>query len=933
MSCAGAAFFRAVIDPTTNTLKEKYHRLWNATSACGISVHYTTQREEEKSLDLLRTMLPSDTNIESRGATRRLWVVIGCLATSTLLLGYLSAVSTSYAAQTPPSEYVKVVKPFVAKYCVQCHGDKLQRGGIRVDTLGHDFSTPVIAMHWGDIMERMNAAEMPPKGSLQPKPKEIANIADWITAQLREADAVQKAGLGERVSFRRLTREEYRNTVRDLLGVTVDVTDPTGLPEDPDWQGFQRIGSVLTISPAHVEKYLAAAEAALNEALSIGPQPQRDTVRWTPFDLRGLSERDRFLARGSAGRVRADIVPNNGANGTPGENKLLVIKTAGEYVVRLKLSGLRPPGGIPPRVSVYAADLGRSLFEQDVEAPEDKPITITFRTHLPAGAHQIRILNAVPGPNPEAASSRPDGAHPFTDLHRRRPWQIKLTDDDFKPLVPSILLDSVEWEGPMISSWPTPAYRRIFFRGEGATQDADYARQILARFAERAYRRPVQTPEVDRLVRLFEKSQKLGDSFESSVQTALLAVLCSKSFLYLVEGQQSIGAVSAPVHGAADSAFARSVPRMVLVQHVSLPSAHRTNVKTPRRIAAASSALLTDWEIASRLSYFLWSTMPDARLLELARAGKLHEPTVLHAEVQRMMRDRRIDAFADSFPRQWLQLRRVGMFPPDRKFYPNYDDYLEKSMVDETTAFFREVMTHNLDIGQFLASDWTMLNRRLAQHYGIAGVEGETLQRTALKPEDHRGGLLTQASILSLTSDGTRHRPVHRGKWILESLLGKAPPPPPANVPALTTSAPNQPKTSLRAKLEAHRSDPNCAACHRKIDPLGLAFDNYDAIGHWRTVETVSDGAGANPTLDPSGVLPDGRKFDDAAGLKRLMLADEDKFAAAFTEKLATYALRRAMTFPDRANLQRIAAHSKADGYRLASLIQTLVLSDLFQGR
>ena len=879
-------------------------------------------KQEKSRLDILQNRPLSETDPDTAHATRRL---IGFLVIPTLLLGALSAVSAGFAAQPPPSDYAKTIKPFLTKYCAQCHGANLQRGGIRVDTLGHDFSTPITAMHWADVMERMNAAEMPPKGSLQPTPKEVANIADWINAQLKEADADQKAGLGEKVAFRRLTREEYRNTIHDLLGVTIDVSDPAGLPEDPDWQGFQRIGSVLTISPAHVEKYLAAAEAALSEALPSGPRPPCDTLRWTPFDLRGSSVQNQFLARGNAGRVRADIVPNNGANGTPGENKLLHIKTAGEYSVRLKLSGLRPSGGSPPRVSVYAADLGRTLFEQDVESPEDRPITIEFRTHLPAGAHQIRILNAVPGPNPEASSSRPDGAHPFTDFRRRQPWQIKLTDDDYKPLVPFLLLDSVEWEGPLLPAWPTPAYRRIFFRGEGATQDIAYARQILARFAERAYRRPVQTAEVERLVSLFAKSQKMGDSFESSIQTALLATLCSKSFLYLIEGQQIEGQQNAGPQSVTGAAAG--------LQTVSVSSAHKATGKTPASATAAAASLLTDWEIASRLSYFLWSTMPDARLLELARTGKLHRPAILRAEAQRMMADKRIDAFADSFPRQWLQLRRVGMFPPDRKLYPNYDDYLEKSMVEETTAFFREVMIHDLNIGQFLDSDWTMLNRRLAEHYGIAGVEGEAMQRVALKPGDHRGGLLTQASILSLTSDGTRHRPVHRGKWILESLLGKAPPPPPANVPAIKTSAPNEPKTSLRAKLEAHRSDPNCAACHRKIDPLGLAFDNYDAIGHWRTVEAVSDGAGANPALDPGGSLPDGRKFADAAGLKRLMLADKDKFAAAFTEKLATYALRRAMTFGDRDKLQRIAAQSKSDGYKLASLIQTLITSDLFQRR
>ncbi len=298
-----------------------------------------------------------------------------------------------------------------------------------------------------------------------------------------------------------------------------------------------------------------------------------------------------------------------------------------------------------------------------------------------------------------------------------------------------------------------------------------------------------------------------------------------------------------------------------------------------------------------------------------------------------MMKHERIAAFAESFSRQWLQLRRVGMFPPDRKLYPDYDEYLEKSMVAETTAFFREVLTRNLGIGQFLDSDWTMLNRRLASHYGIAAIEGEDMRRVTLKPEDHRGGLLTQASILGLTSDGTRHRPVHRGKWILESIVGKAPPPPPANVPAIKTSAPNQPKASLRAKLEAHRQEPTCMACHRKIDPLGLAFDNYDAVGRWRTEEAVTDGAGANPAIDPAGELPDGRRFADSAALRKLILADVDKFAAALTEKLATYAMRRTLTFADRAELKRIADRSRGDDYKLASLIEALITSDLFQKR
>ena len=780
------------------------------------------------------------------------------------------------------ADFGRAVQPFFKEYCYRCHGEEKQKGDLRMDTLSRDFVAPPVAMHWADIMDRISAAEMPPEDEDQPKADDAARVVEWIAAQLDEAEAARSAAAG-RVTFHKLTRGEYANTIRDLLGANYDAADPAGLPEDPDWQGFERLGSVLTLSPAHVEKYLAAAETVLGEVLALGPQVKPEITRWTAAEkwCRG-DVAEALTAKGIVDKVRMAIGPNNGAH-TAWE---LNVKTTGDYNVRVKVSGLRPAGGRAARLRIYAADINRTLFEQDVDAPEDAPVTIEFRTHLPAGTHLIRLVNAVPGPNPEERASRPLNSKPFFTMKARQPWQIKLTDDDYKPLMPTVLLDWIEWEGPVHDSWPTAAHQRIFFAGENATKDLAYAHEILSRFAKRAWRRPVEAGEVDRLVGLVENTQKLGDNFESAVKTGLLAVLCSKSFIYLVEGS-----------------------------------------------ATAPTPQLTDWELASRLSYFLWSTMPDEHLLDLARAGKLREPDTLRAEVRRMMHDPRALTFAESFPRQWLQLRRVGMFEPDKKIYPDYDAYLEKSMIGETTSFFREVLEHNLGLREFLESDWTMLNERLATHYDIADVHGEPMHRVALKPEDHRGGLLTQAAILSLTSDGTRHRPVHRGKWVLESITGKAPPPPPANVPAIKTSAPTEPKTSLRAKLEAHKDDANCAACHRKIDPLGLAFDNYDAIGHWRTEESVRDGSGENPQLDPGGELPDGRKFTAAAALKKLMLADLNKFATAFTEKLATYALRRRMTFADRKQLTAIAEQTKADDYKLASLIENLVLSDLFQKR
>ncbi len=522
-----------------------------------------------------------------------------------------------------------------------------------------------------------------------------------------------------------------------------------------------------------------------------------------------------------------------------------------------------------------------------MEAPKKAPTTIEFRTHLPAGTHNIRIMNAVPGPNPEDRRSRSSEVpNAFTGLRSRVPWQMKFTDDDGKPIVPFLLLDWVEWEGPVLASWPTPAYQQVFFGGEKATKDAAYARQIFARFGERAWRRPLRPAELDRLTALFEKSRGLGDGFEEAVKTALLAVLNAKGFLYLEEGS-----------------VANPSPRT-------------------RRLGAGVAAVVLPVEFDARPA----AVRPGPR-------GTLHRPDVLRAEVRRMLADPKSAAFADSFPRQWLQLRKVGMFAPDRTLYPEYDEYLEKSMIAETTRYFREVLVRNAGIGEFLDSDWTMLNERLATHYGIAGVTGESMRRVALTPEDHRGGLLTQASILSLTSDGTRHRPVQRGVWVLESIVNRPPPPPPANVPALPTPSANTKKTTVREKLERHRADATSPAVTGGSTRWVWRSTTTTRSAAGGTVETVRDGTGGDPS-DRRERRTDGRpEIHGRPGLKKLLLDDVDKFADAFLEKLATYALRRRMTFRDRAELRKLAEQSKPDGYKLATLVESLALSDLFRRR
>lgn len=790
----------------------------------------------------------------------------------TLILAGAS-LDTTAAAPADGEDFDRAVRLYLDAHCVRCHGPAKQKGEFRVDTLPRDFASTSAAGRWGDVLERLNTGEMPPKGEPKPKVEDSARVVEWVTARLKEGEAARTARR-ERVTFHKLTREEYANTVYDLLGIRYDAADPTGLPEDPNWHGFERIGSVLSLSPAHVEKYFAAAEGILAEAFP-EKAPEKKVVRWTPFDCRGWN-RKKMQELGLADKVRLDLWPGIPIGGHPGSVKEFNAPAAGEYRIRVRLSGLKPANGRAPRLCVYAADLDRLLGEQDVVAPEDRPTVVEFTAHLPAGRHMIRISNEAPGPGNNLDRGGRHGSRPFLSTRDgREPWQWKMTDEQGLPLWPFLIVDWVEWEGPLAA----PAAKRdVDLNGE--------ARDVLARFATKAFRRPARPGEVDRLVALVERERKSGESPVAALKTGLLAVLCSKDFFYLVEG-------------------------------------------APDR----NDARISDWELASRLSYFLWSTLPDAPLLEAARDGSLRKPDVLRSQVQRMVRDPQIERFASGFPRQWLRLAKVGMFPPDKKLYPDYDDHLQRSMVRETTATFREVLFKNLSLREFLDADWTMLNARLAEHYGIAGVEGDGFRRVALAPEHHRGGLLTQASILSLTSDGTRHRPVHRGVWVMESILGRTPPPPPANVPPIEPTPAKSPKATLRMKLDAHKSDPNCAACHRKIDPLGFAFDAYDAIGRRRTVEVVRDGAGDNPKVDASGELPDGRKFADAAEFKKLLLADVDKFNAAFLEKLATYALRRGMTVDDRPALAELARRSKAADYRLGAIVEALALSDLFQKR
>ncbi|HUR38018.1 MAG TPA: DUF1587 domain-containing protein, partial [Planctomycetota bacterium] len=384
--------------------------------------------------------------------------------TSLILLLLGAFPGTGAAGPADGEDFDKAVRPYLDAHCVRCHGDKKQKGEFRVDTLTRDFASTSAAGRWGDVLERLNTGEMPPKGEPKPKAEESARIVEWVTARLKEGEAARTAKR-ERVTFHKLTREEYAHTVRDLLGVRYDASDPTGLPEDPNWHGFERIGSVLSLSPAHVEKYFSAAESVLAEALP-EKAPEKKVTTWTPWDCRGWNK-EKAKAAGIFEKVRLDVWPGIPINGHPGAVKEFTAHATGEYRIKVKLSGLKPANGRAPRLSVYIADLDRSIGEQDVVAPEDKPVVVEFGAHLPAGRHMIRISNEAPGPGNNLDRGGRHGSRPFVSIKDgREPWQWKLTDDQGLPLWPVLIVDWVEWEGPLAGPAPTAAQRDYSPAGE-----------------------------------------------------------------------------------------------------------------------------------------------------------------------------------------------------------------------------------------------------------------------------------------------------------------------------------------------------------------------------------------------------------------------------------------------------------------------------------
>lgn len=782
---------------------------------------------------------------------------------------------------------------FLEKHCIRCHGVMKEEGDIRFDKLSRDFKAGRDSHHWAEALDKVNSGEMPPKKEPQPTQKEISEFVTSLDARLKEGRAARMAARPS-VAHYRLSRREYQNSVYDLLGVRYDPTKPGELNEDTLWHGFERIGSELSLSASHVDRYYRAAGLVLDRAFPATSGEARK-VRKTAAELRyngGKAQQEALDRFGIKRPLRHLLYPGNVHQAlSPNWFGKVGPEHSGLYKVRIQASGIRPVGGQTAHLSIgkrTGEETVDGLIEFDVTATEDSPQVHEFEVFLemPMSLEFCVVATDVVDRRAGAAfrNALNGNSYIFTHSSETRlltPNAPQMFDDKGNGLFSTVLLDWIEWEGPLETD-AEKSRRKGLLPPDDAT--IEVVAEHLHRFAERAWRRPVKKDELTDYLQAYRLERDAGEKPADAFQAAMQGVLTSRHFIYLVEGD--------PV----------------------------------------ARERLNDSEIAARLSYFLWSSMPDDGLVAAARSGSL-KGDGLKKEVDRMLADGKTNHFINDFVRQWLQLHRLGMFPPDKKLYPTYDAWLETSLRAEPIEFFREMFSKNLPVDAFIDSDWTMANARLCDFYGLPEPKTGGFQRVSLKPEDHRGGLLTMGAVLGLTSDGTRHRPVHRGVWLSEAIFNRTPPPPPANVDPIEPIPPTGTKITIRQRIEVHAKNASCAACHAKIDPLGLAFDQYDAVGQWRIRELVPTGVGENPLVDASGVMPDGRPFKDSVQFKKLLIEDRNHIARAFIEHLCTYALRRVLTVDDQDDLKLIAAEANKNQYGVKDIIRAVALSDLLRKR
>lgn len=879
-------------------------------------------------------------SLKPAGLLLTLCAVVVALAWMLAGAGPKPAVSAESATS---KAFQDVAKPFIAQHCMSCHGEKKAKAGFRVDLLGPNFKAAKVAEQWKEVIDRINAGEMPPKGSPRPDAKQAAALVAWVNEQLQDVEKTAK-NAGGRIPMRRLNRDEYANTIRDLLKLDENLVRPLveELPGDGKAEGFDRLGAALFFDQTQIERTLAAAEKIA--AQTIVTEPPKINRRFTKFD--DLRKRppaemvevfpafEHKIPRGAKDRIiHSDYIEH--IQGYPTYRPEYdgwgvidhfaigqVVTQDGYYRFRIKAKvdnrGRTEKNKFRLRYAVDSPIQAEKEVELDpsgttevlmflrgpvngeVKGPQVFNLlwnhTEKSVIREPGYKNLVSKWTALRGKMEEAAAKRVPQAEMDALKKQRGELEKELNawtgvaniynpDMDVDKL-PRLRMESIDLDGPIQKEWPPPSHKALFFDGDKRRDEA-YVREIFTRFLPRAYRRPATEKEVDAIAAIVKDAQATGkQSFHEAMRLGLQRALCAPGFVFLQE-----------------------------------PAGDRPQ---PRP--------LTHYELASRLSYFLWSTMPDDELFGLAAAGKLREPGIVAAQVKRMLADPKAEQFVHNFAGQWLSVRDYGSVQPAAE-YRDYDRPLERASKEEPFAFFAEVLNKNLPITSFIDSDFVVINERLAKHYGIAGVKGPEFRRVAIRPEQHRGGVLGMAGLMTFLADGTRTLPMRRGTWVLRELFNDPPNAPPPNAGEIQPNTAGKHLT-VRQRIELHRRDDICASCHAKLDPYGLALENYDAIGKWRERFNGEGFRGNNgPVLDVSGQLHDGTPYKTLQEYKAGLMKQKDKFARAFSVKLLTYALGRPVGYTDHAVVDKLTDALKQDDYRIQSLVQAIVASEPFNAK
>jgi mono/diheme cytochrome c family protein len=801
-------------------------------------------------------------------------------------------------------QFRKSIAPVLTKHCVACHGPDSTMANLRIDKLNPDLLTGPDIDRWRGIYKVLSNSEMPPEDEPDYRLDDADRKAtvDWLSQEMSKASIVRRHQ-GKHSSFRRMTKYEYNYALQDLLGLPYSIANSLP-PETASEDGFKNSSDLLQMSAMQFEAYRELGLKALQRVTVSGERPKPVTYIISMEEMMTKVAGDKAKQSAKGGRNNrnrrnglhllnqstGEEIPFSGGDVFPkpddfgGHNPevspvVFVLPRSNE--LKLNLDRFLPDEGTM-HVRIRA---GRTTQEPD----EFASLRLIFSAHTSNNANFSQVVSQRDLPV-TASAEKPEFITfdiPLSEIQRNPFRKLETTfprRDEFlhirnessirggkEPL--QVLIDYIEITAPYFDQWPPKSHLNIFIESQHKNDEQTYAREVLAHFLERAWRRPVAAKEVDPFLGLFAKYRPDFDTFEGAMLEVLATALASPEFLYVT--QRSSG-------------------------------------------ENTDKAAVSDSELATRLSFFLWSSVPDGELLQLARQGKLNDPTVLKAQVDRLLADPRAERFAQHFAEQWLGLDGMESITHVK------DDALKQAMRQEPIAFFQEAVRINSSVMDFVHCDYAVVNERLAQHYGIPGVYGPHFRKVPIADQTHRGGILTSAAMLSMNSDGADSHPLKRGVWLLERILQDPPPPPPANVPKVDLTDPRILEMTLKERIADHRNKAACISCHSRIDPWGIAFENYDALGSWRT--TVK-----NKPVDASSVLFNKQELAGADGLKRYLLADrQDQFARAMVHKMSAYALGRPLTFADHADVDALTAQFRKGGDGVADLIHLVVSSNLF---